>query len=73
MRFVGQFIHKRGNIFQALQLFIGDAVDPHFDFQVGDNGNQVGVSASLSITVDGALHLCGSRLNGSERVGDRHL
>ena len=48
----------------------GQHVPADLQFDVGDDGGQVGVAAALADAVDGALDVVAAFLDGSEGVGD---
>src|SRR5215510_972773 len=58
---------------QVSNLFRTDDVVAHLQFQIGDDGAEVGVAAALAVAVDAALDVRGSLLNRSQRVGNSHI
>src|SRR5262249_35481056 len=51
-------INKTGCFRQLYKLFFSYAgLKPHFQYQVRDNADEVGVTAALTYAVDGTLHL----------------
>ena len=68
--FVDQLIHKCGEFLQPSHVFVGDAVHPHFQFEIGNDGHQVAVAAAFAVPVDGALHLPGPGFDGGQCIGD---
>ena len=44
-----------------------------FQFQVGDDGAEVGVAAALAVSVDAALHVRGAGFHRSQCIGHCHV
>ena len=70
---VGDFRHIAAGVGQRRQLIVRYAVHAHLDFQVGDDGDEVGVAAALAVAVHSALHLGCAGAHGGEGAGDRHV
>ena len=50
---------------------IRQAADPKFQFQIGYDRAQVGISAPFPIAINGSLHLYAALLYSRKRVRDR--
>ena len=58
------------NLGQASKLLIFDDVETHFDLEVREDGEDIGVAAAFAVSVDAALHLPHAGFDGGEGVGD---
>ena len=56
-RLVARIGHKRRNLGKLAQLIGTHAEKAHLQFQVGNNGEQVGIAHALANAVDGSLHM----------------
>ena len=70
---VGDLAHLARELGEPGEVLVGDAAPAHLELQPGDDRDQVGVAATLAPAVDRPLHLRAARLDGGERVGDRHV
>src|SRR3990170_141280 len=67
---VRQLVDEPRHLPKALQLQVADALQAELQLEVGDDGDEVGVSTPLPIAVDTALDMDGPRLDRYQGVGD---
>ena len=72
-RQVGQFGDEAADRGEAGQLLGADGGVAQLQFQVGDDGGQVGVAAALAVAVHAALHVRGAGFHGGDGVGHGHV
>src|SRR5262249_38409764 len=53
---------------ELTQTFTTDSLVTHLQFEVGDDGDEIGIAASLTVAVDGALYVRSARFDSSEGV-----
>ena len=70
---VGHLADVVGDLRQARELLVADAVDAHLQLEVGDDADQVGVAAALAVAVDRALHLRAPASTAASDVGHRQV
>ena len=68
-RQVGQFGDEAADGGEAGQLLRADGGVAELQFQVGDDGGQIGVAAALAVAVHAALHVGGAGFDGGQGVG----
>jgi hypothetical protein len=64
---------KRQTAGQAGQLLRADGGVAQLEFEVGDDGGQVGVAAALAVAVHAALHVRGAGFHRGHGVGHRQI
>ena len=69
-RQVGQFGDETGGGGQVRKVLRADGGVAQLEFEVGDDGGQVGVPAAFAIAVHAALHVRDALLDGGDGVGD---
>ena len=66
---VGELGHETGNLPDLFELVVGDAIDPHLQLEVRDDGTEIGIAAPLAVTIDGSLDHVDPFLDGKNGVG----
>ena len=70
---VQAFIYRMGQAGQACQFFCRNiGHKPHFQHQIWNKGNQIGISAPLAQAVNCALYMARACPNSSQRISNRH-
>ena len=70
MRQICQFIDKSRGGVELIDMILCLAVKAHLEYQCRQDGGKVGVAASLSVTVNGALNMVDSLVDCDKGVGD---
>src|SRR3989339_903314 len=71
LRQVGDFGDMPGYFGQPRKLFVGNTIDPHFQFQDRNNRTEVGVAAALAQTVDCPLNMAYAAIDRHFRYRNR--
>jgi len=66
---VGHIGHVIGQIRQVTHRLFGEAVLPHFQLEIGDDGNHIGIAAALPVAVYGPLDHRGTGPDRRQGVG----
>ena len=69
---VGDLAEEAGEVHQLHEIVATYRLITHLQFQVGQDGAQVGVAAALAIAVKRSLHLHRAPLHGHEGIGHAH-
>ena len=69
-RQVGQFGDVAGDGGEGGELLAADGGVAELEFEIGDDGAEIGVAAALAIAVDAALDVRAARLDRGDGVGD---
>jgi hypothetical protein len=72
-REIGNFGHKMGEVVKAIQFPGRQTLAVHFEFEIGHDGDQVGIATALANSIDGSLDLDRALPNGRQRVDYRAL
>ena len=68
-RQVCEFGDEAGHVGELFQIFLADGRVTELQFEVGQDGADIGVAATFAIAVDAALDVSDTRFHGDERVG----
>jgi hypothetical protein len=52
---VGKLGDEAGDLSDLSQLVVGDTIDSHFQLEVRDDGTEIGIAASFSVSINGAM------------------
>ena len=63
---IGGVINEQGQVSKFREMLTAVCLGIHLDLEVGNDGGQVGVYISLSVSVHGALHHRGAFLHTSQ-------
>jgi len=66
---VGDLAHIQREMRQLFHGFFRDAPPVHLELEVGDDRDEVGVTAALAVSVDGPLDHLNALFDGGDRVG----
>ena len=72
----GYLVNEAGDLRQALQVCLANAIDPHLQLQCRDDGAEIGVAAAFPEAVDGSLHLLTAQLDRARvlrRIGSTSI
>lgn len=70
---IGNFGNKMGEVVKAIQFPVRQTLAAHFEFEIGHDGDQVGIATALANSINGSLDLDRALPNGRQRVDDRAL
>ena len=59
----GDVVGDGGELFEVCDIKHGNS---HLEHQIGDDSGQVGVAGSLAVSVDAALHLAHTQVDGDQ-------
>ena len=70
---IGDLGDEVRQVIKFLELPLGETAQSKLKFQIGDDGREIGVAASFTVTVDRSLHVHRPGANGGQAIGDGAL